>query len=167
MSFKPVWSTPGEVYHEICLGKSLNLQHHDAQFCGQWEQKPWLIIKVSHCRQRQIGNGALYAHQLNIIWLVNHRLPRYGVTHIGSHAAGYSCSVRFHLPLLNLCPGSDFRWLQLQRRGGLTGVCVAAVSQLMEHCTKRLSFRSIPIQSHLVQVLVEPWLAVVERWGRW
>ena len=63
---------------------------------------------------------------------------------------------------LNVRPGSCFRWLQLQRRGGLTGVCVAAESRQEAHCVKRLSFGSIQLQSHLEEVFQDPWLVVVE-----
>jgi len=60
-------------------------------------------------------------------------------------------------------PGPYFRWLQLQRRGGLTGVCVAAVSQPGVHWTKRPVFGSIRIESHRAEVFVEPSLALVEK----
>jgi hypothetical protein len=59
-------------------------------------------------------------------------------------------------------PGPYFWWLQLQRRGGLTGVSVAAVSQPGVHWMKRLPFASIQIESHRAEVFVEPCLAVVE-----
>ena len=64
--------------------------------------------------------------------------------------------------LLLLRPGSYFWWLQLQRRGGLTGVCVAAVSQPGAHSMKCPWSGSIRIQSPQAEVFVEPWLAVVE-----
>jgi len=60
-------------------------------------------------------------------------------------------------------PGPYFRWLQLQRCDGPTGVCVAAVSQPEAHSINCLSFRSIGIQSHQAEVFVEPSLAVVEK----
>ena len=60
-------------------------------------------------------------------------------------------------------PGPYFWLLQLQRRSGLTGVCVAAVSQPGAHWMKRLSFGSIRIVSHRAEVFVEPRLAVVEK----
>jgi len=68
---------------------------------------------------------------------------------------------------LNVCSESYFRWLQLRHCGGLTGVCVAAVTRQVAPCVKRLSFGSIRLQSHLEEVFREPWLAVVEMWGRW
>jgi len=86
--------------------------------------------------------------------------------HIRSHAASYSCCYWFHVLFLNVHPGSYFRCLQLQRQGGLSGVSVAAVPHRVAHCLKRLSFSSILIQAHLVEVFLEPWLAGVEWWGR-
>jgi len=62
---------------------------------------------------------------------------------------------------------SHLWWLRLQHRGGLTGVSVATFSHQVAHWLMRLSFGSIWIQSQLVEVFLEPWLAVVERWGRW
>jgi len=95
--------------------------------------------------------------------LVGHLQHHYGATHIWSHAASYYCCVRFYVLGLNLSPGPYFRWLQFQRRSGLTGVCVAAVSQPGVHWIKSLSFGSIRIQSHWAEVFVEPWVAVVEK----
>jgi len=66
-----------------------------------------------------------------------------------------------------VCPGLYFRRLQLQRRGELTGVCIAAASQWVAHCLKPLLFSSTLPQWPLVEVFLEPWLAVVEWWGRW
>jgi len=59
-------------------------------------------------------------------------------------------------------PGLYFRWLQLQRGGGLTDVCVGAGSRQVADCVKRLLFRVIRLQSHLEEVFREAWLAVVE-----
>jgi len=67
----------------------------------------------------------------------------------------------------NVHPGSYFWWLQLQRRGEQAGVCIAAVSHWVAHCLKCLSFCLIRLQLHLVEVFLEPCLAVVECWGRW
>jgi hypothetical protein len=64
---------------------------------------------------------------------------------------------------LKVRPVPYFWWLQLQRRGGLTGVCVAAVSQPGEQWMKRPPFSSIRIESHRNEVFVEPWIAVVEK----
>jgi hypothetical protein len=60
-------------------------------------------------------------------------------------------------------PGPYFRWLQLQRRGVLTGVYVAAVSQPGAHWMKPPSFGLIRIESHRAEVFVEPRLAIVEK----
>jgi hypothetical protein len=62
-----------------------------------------------------------------------------------------------------VCAGPYFQWLQLQHRGGLTDVCVAAVYQPEGHSLKRLSFGLIRIQSLQVEIFVEPQLAVVEQ----
>ena len=124
-------------------------------------------MEVSYYRQRWIGHIALYVPQLCVILLVDDCLHRYGLTHVRSHPASYSCCFRFHVIFSNVRPWSHFRWLQLQLRAELTGVCVAAVSHWVAHCSKRLLFSSIRPQSHLVEVFLEPWLAVVEWWGRW
>jgi len=110
---------------------------------------------------------ALNIPQLCIILLVDRPLHQYGLTQIGLHAAAHSCGFRLYIHGLNVRPGSDFRWVQLQHRGELTGVCIAAVSHRVAHCLKRLSFGSIRLHSHLVEVFLEPSLAVVEWWGRW
>jgi len=120
-----------------------------------------------HYGQQSIGHAALYVPQLWVILFVALHLHRDGLTHIRMHAASYSCCVRFYLPCSNSRPGSYSRWLQLQHRGGLTGVCGAAVSHRVAHWLECLSFSSIRLQSHLVEVFLEPWLDVVERWGRW
>jgi hypothetical protein len=54
----------------------------------------------------------------------------------------------------------------LPSRGGLPGGCVAAVCCQVALCLKRLSFGMIRLQFHLGEVFLEPWLAVVEMWGR-
>jgi len=51
-------------------------------------------------------------------------------------------------------------------RGILTGVRVAAVSHRVVLCVKRLSFGLIRIQSRLVRLFLQPWLAVLEWWER-
>jgi hypothetical protein len=60
-------------------------------------------------------------------------------------------------------PGQYFQWQQFQRRGGLTGLCVDAVSQSEAHWMKRPVFSSIWIESHQAEEFVEPGLAVVEK----
>jgi len=127
----------------------------------------WSTIEVCRYRKRQIGHVALYVPWLCVIFSVDRRLHRYELTHIRSHAASYSSWLRFHLPFWNVRPQSHYQWLLLQGRGGLSGVCVDAVSRRVMHCLKRLLFGSIRLQLHLGEVLQEPWLAVVEMWGRW
>jgi len=100
--------------------------------------------------------------QLYIILLVDHRLHQYGPTNIWSHAESYYCCVWFHLLFLYVWPRPYVWCLQLQCRGGLTGVCVAAVSEPGTHLVKRPSYGSIRIQSHMAEVSVEPGLAVVD-----
>jgi len=128
---------------------------------------PWSTMEVSCYGQQWIGHVALYVPQLCIILLFDRRLDWYGLTHIWSHAASYSACIQFSVLLPNVRPGSSFRWLQLQRCGELTGVCVAAMSHWVAHCLKSLSFGSIQLQSDLVGVYLEPWLAVVQWWGWW
>jgi len=128
---------------------------------------PWSTMEVSCCRQRYIGHAALYVPQLFVILLVDRRLHRYGLTHIRLHAASSSCCLWFYVVFSNVRPGSYIWWLQLQHRGEPTSVCVAAVSPGVAHRWKSLSFGSIPLQSQLVEVFLEPWPAVMEWWGRW
>jgi hypothetical protein len=113
-------------------------------------------MEVCHCRPRYIGHGALYVPQLYIIYLVDRLLHRYGATHIQLHAAAYYCSVRFNILFLNVRSGPDFWWQQLLRRGGLTGICFAAVSLPGAHWMKRPSFYLVRIESYRTQVFVEP-----------
>jgi hypothetical protein len=54
----------------------------------------------------------------------------------------------------NVRPVPYCRYMQLQRSGGLTGVCVALVLQPGAHWMKRPSFDSIRIQSHRAEVIV-------------
>jgi len=128
---------------------------------------PWSPMEVSRYWQRWIGHVALYVPPLCIILLVDRRLHQSGLTYIRLHAASYSCCFRFYVLFWNVLPGSYFWRLQLQHHGELTAVCVAAVSHWVAHCLKRLSFGLIQLQSHLVEVYLEPWLAVVEWWGWW
>jgi len=124
---------------------------------------PSLTMEVCHCGQRYIGRGALHVHQLYIIFLVDCLLYRYGATHIPLHAAAYYCCVLSYVLFSNVCPGHYCWWQQLQRCGGLTAVCIAALSQPGAHWLKHLSFGLIRIVSHRAEVFVERWLAVVEK----
>jgi hypothetical protein len=54
-----------------------------------------------------------------------------------------------------MCPGSYCWWLQLQYCGGLTGVCVAAVSHQVEYYIKHLSLSLNSIQLNVAEVFVE------------
>jgi len=128
---------------------------------------PWSTMEVSRSGQWWIGHEALYVPQLCVILLVDRRLHGYKLTHIRSHAASHLCWFQFYVLFSNARLGSYFWWLQLQCRGELTGVCVAAVAHWVAHCLKSLSLGSIRLQSHLVEVFLEPWLAIVEWWGRW
>jgi len=124
-------------------------------------------MEVSRCGQWWIGHVALYVPPLCVILLVDCHLYRYGWTHIWSHACSQYCCIWFSVPFPSVRPGSYFWWLQLQHRGELTAVCIAAVSHRVVNSLKCLSFGSITLQLHLVEVFLEPWLAVVEWWGRW
>jgi len=147
--------------------ESQNWQHRDVQFHCLCRQMPSSTMEVSHYGQRWIGHVDLYVPQLCIILLVDRRLHRDGSTRIWLHAASHSCWFRFDVLFSNVRPGSYFQWLQLQRRRELTGVCIAAVFYRVAHCLRCLSFGSIWLQSHLVEVFLEPWHAVVEWWRRW
>ena len=94
----------------------------------------------------------LTARYIDMGLLTSHRV-------LLSDIAGYSITYCF----FNVCSGSYSLWLQLQRRGGLPGVCVGAVSQPGAHWMKCPSFGSIRIQSHQAEVCVELSLAVVEK----
>jgi hypothetical protein len=52
--------------------------------------------------------------------------------------------------------------VQLQCRGGLTGIGILAVTIPVAHLMKRPSFGSIRIEFHRAEVFVEPYLAMVE-----
>jgi hypothetical protein len=54
----------------------------------------------------------------------------------------------------NVRPVPYCQYLQLQRSGGLTGVCVALVLQPGAYWMKRPSFDSIRIESHWAEVFV-------------
>jgi len=116
-----------------------------------------------HCGQRKIGHEDLYVLQLYNILLVDHLLYRYGATHIRLHAAAYYCGIQFYVHFLNGCHGPHFVCLQLQCRGGLPGIRIAAVSQPGPHWMTCPSFGSIGIESHQAEVFMELWLAVVEK----
>jgi len=62
----------------------------------------------------------------------------------------------------NVCTRSYFWLLQLQLRGGLTGVFSAAASQQVGNCMKSSAFGSNLIASHEGEVFVDPWLDRVE-----
>jgi len=56
---KLISSTGRDVYHEICLQKSPNLQLHNARFHGQGGQDTWSTMQVSQYRQQYIAHVAL------------------------------------------------------------------------------------------------------------
>ena len=58
---------------------------------------------------------------------------------------------------------SCWQWLHWQRRGGIPGVCIVAVAQLVTHWMKCLWFHSIRIRSHLAAVFVLPLFSGVEK----
>jgi len=122
---------------------------------------------VSRYGQWWIGHLALYRPQLCIILLVHCGLHWYGLAHIRLHTASYTFCFQFQVLLFKVRAGSYSWWLQLQRRGQLTGVWITAVSHRVARCFKRLLFGSIRLRSHLVEVFLEPCLAVMEWWGRW
>jgi len=109
---------------------------------------PRSTMEVSHYGQWYIGHRARYVHQLYIALLVDSCLPRYGVTHIWLHGASYSYSLLFHVPFLNVHPGSYFSRLHWQPGGGLTGVCivgcVTVAGELAEALVVRLNWDPLP-----------------------
>jgi hypothetical protein len=123
---------------------------------------PLLTMEVCHCGPGSLGHGNMYVPQPYILLSVDHLLHRSGATHVQLHAGSYYYWVWFNICFWNVRPGPNFGWLQLQRRGGLTGVCIAAVSQLGAHSMKRLSFGLIQNESHLTEGLVKQWVLVVE-----
>jgi hypothetical protein len=118
---------------------------------------------VCDCLLQWIAQGALYILQLYMILIVMWFLHRYEATHIGSHAGSDYCCVQLNMICFNVRLSRYFRCLQLQHRGGLTGVCAATVPQPGEHWMKLPSFDSIRIPYHPAEVFVEPWLAVVAK----
>ena len=163
MSLQPVLSTPGELHHEILPRKSQSWWHDDDRFRGLCGLMRTLTMEVCHCGRRNIGHGAPYLLQLSNILLVELILGWYGATHIRSHATAYCCWVQFYVLFINVRPGPWFRWLQLLRRGGLTGVSIVVVSAPGAHSMKRHSLGSNWNQSHRTEMFGEPWLAVVEK----
>ena len=123
---------------------------------------PSTTMEVSHYGQRSIDQVALHVLQLGVMLLVDRCLHRFGLIHIRSHAASHCCCLQFYTVFLYVRPGSCFWWLQLQHWSGLTGVCGAAVSHRVAHRLSRLLFGSIRLQLYLVEVFLEPSLAVVE-----
>jgi hypothetical protein len=123
---------------------------------------PLSTMEVCHCGPGSLGHGNMYVPQPYILLSVDHLLHRSGATHVQLHAGSYYYWVWFNIRFWNVRPGPNFGWLQLQRRGGLTGVCIAAVSQLGSHSMKRLSFGLIQNESHLTEGFVKQWVLVVE-----
>ena len=166
-SLKAVSSIPRDVYRQIPLRKSPKSQHRSAQIYGLCRPMHWPTMEVPACRRWYMCHEALCVPQLCVTLFIDRRLHQYGLSHIRSHAASYSCCFRLYVLFLNKCPGSYFKWLQLELRGALTGVCVAAGSHRVAHWLKCLMFSSIRLQSHLFEEFLDPWLVVVEWWGTW
>jgi len=166
MWLRPVWSTLGDSFHKICLQKSESWQHHDDRFHGLCGQIPWSTMDVSHSGQLEFGHSALYVHQVNVISLGHSHLAWFNNTHIRSRAASCSCCFRLYGRFLTVRPGSCFRWLHLQSRGELSGVCIVVGSQRVAYWKKRPSFCSILFHAEPAEVFVESWFAAVEveRW---
>jgi hypothetical protein len=101
-----------------------------------------------------MGHVALYVLQLRVLLLVDSGRHQSELIGIPSHAASYSYTYWFYVLFSNMSPGSHFWYLELQSRSGVTGVYVAAPR--VGYWLKRLSFRLIPLQFHLVEVFLEP-----------
>jgi len=152
---KPVMYTCGDTNLEISLQWSQNKHYLDVPFYRLWGQMPWLTMEGSHFRQQYIRHVALYVHQLYISLFVNGGPPWTGFSHIQLHCASFSGYFWFHTKFLLMCSRSYVQWLHWHHHGGRTGICVAAASQLVAHWMKCLSVSSIPIRSHIAEVLVE------------
>jgi len=61
---KPVLSIPGDIYHEIGLGKCQDWEHHDVKFRAMCGNIPWWTIVVSHYGQQSSGHVVLSAPKL-------------------------------------------------------------------------------------------------------
>jgi len=126
---KPVLSSHGDTYHEICPHNWQNRKHQDVQIRGQCGKEPWSTMHVAHYWLLQIGHVALIVHQLYIIYNVDGCRPQYGFSHTIRHAASQSPRFRIHRQFLNVRSGSSFRWLHWQRGVELPGVCIVELSQ--------------------------------------
>jgi len=159
MHLKPVLATARDTYHDMCPWNSQSWEHHDDRFRGLCTQMPWPTMEVSCYGQLSIAHIAVYLSKLHVTRLVDSCPPWDRYTHILSHAASYSWCCLFHRQCSNVCPGSYSRWLHWQRHGGVTSVCIVAVSQRLLHLMKSLSVGSIWIHFHPAEVFVQPWFA--------
>jgi hypothetical protein len=78
------------------------------------------------------------------------------------NAAAYDCCVQFYVLFWNVSLRPYIWWQQWRRHGGMTGVCIAAVSQPTLDWMKRKSFGLVRIESHLAEVFRQWRLAEVE-----
>jgi len=130
----------------------------DTCLVNHWWFPLWAVINSSH------NCWFTLAQSYTVSWPWS--------TSICSYSHPITCRFFFLLlpvshTILYVSAGSYFQWLQLQRHGGRTGVCIAAVSHLAAHWMKCQPLGWIRIQLHLSEVFVEPSLACVESWGRW
>ena len=123
---------------------------------------PWSTMEVSHYCRLEIGHAALYVHKLRVILLVDGSLPCFDYTYIRTRAPSRSCFFRFYGQFSTVRPGPCFRWLHLQHRGELSGVCVVVGSQRVTYWKKRPSFYSILFHAQLAEVFVDPGFAAVD-----
>ena len=118
----------------------------------------WEAINWSHSCLRTPAVGYILSWPSStLIWIDSHPIP---------------CCFLFLLLMVLLTFFKCASWViflvaTIAVSRGQTGVCIAAVSRREAPCWKRLSFGLIRLQSPLVEVFLEPWLAVVETWGRW
>ena len=119
-------------------------------------------MEVAHYGWQYIGHVALYVLQLNVISLIDGRVPRYYDSYIRLHAAPYSCCFQFSGQFSTVHLGSYFRWLHLHHRGELCGVWAVVGSQRVASGMKCPLFCSILFHSHLAEVFVEPPFAAME-----
>jgi len=144
----------GDAYDEIRARRSQSWRHCNVQFPWLCGHRPSPTMGIFCYRQRYLGHVAPSVYPLIIMWSIDGRLPCYGHIHIRVHAASCLCCFRLKRCFVNVRPGSCFRWLHRQLWGGLTAVCIVAVSLEVTHFKKRPSFRSIRIYCHLSELCV-------------
>jgi hypothetical protein len=113
-------------------------------------------LEVSYSGRREIGRVALCIQPLYIIQIIDRRSTRYAFTYSQPRTAAYSWCFQFYGICVIGYPVSYFWLLHWQRRGGLTGVSVLDVCQLVMNLMYRPPIGWISIRSLLVALLFFP-----------